>query len=141
MIVKPTYNSIKTKDDKEFLAHAKKHLGFEYEAVLAEAEEEYQKQERASIAKREANLVILRSLIEIGKEHWRNKREDNNKSGMGTSKENISTDQKEVPKLQQLPEKFSRRTRQSYEATASLTESGTRKSGASGGKSIVDGIL
>ncbi len=47
----------------------------------------------------------------------------------------------EVQQLQQLPEQVSRRTRQSYEAPANLTASGTRKSGASGGKSIVDGIL
>ncbi len=52
-----------------------------------------------------------------------------------------SAPKEEVQQLQQLPKQASRRTRQSYEAPANLTASGTRKSGASGGKSIVDGIL
>lgn len=71
--MKPTYSSLLTKDDKQFLAHAKKALGFDYAHVMQDAQEAYQSHPRASVAKREANLVILAALKEIGEEHWRYK--------------------------------------------------------------------
>lgn len=60
-----------TKDDKLFLAHAKKHLRGDYHFVMQEAKEAYQSHSRPSLAKRAANLVILAALKEIGQEHWR----------------------------------------------------------------------
>lgn len=59
------------KDDKAFIAHAKKALGFDFNRVMDEAREEYQKHSRPSIAKRAANLVILSALKEIGEQKWR----------------------------------------------------------------------
>lgn len=69
--MKPTYASLLTKDDKMFLAHAKKVLNFDYQMVMQDAQEAYETHPRASIAKREANLVILAALKEIGQENWR----------------------------------------------------------------------
>lgn len=71
-----TYKDQLTKDDKEFIAHAKNALGFDFSRVMDEAREEYQKHSRPSVAKREANLVILRELKEIGEEHWRKPKEE-----------------------------------------------------------------
>jgi len=60
-----------TKDDKQFLEHARKSLGMDYDYVIDEARKVYQSHQRPSIAKREANLVVLNALKEIGEEHWR----------------------------------------------------------------------
>lgn len=59
------------KDDKAFIAHAKKALGFDFNRVMDEARNEYQKHSRPSIAKCAANLVILSALKEIGEQKWR----------------------------------------------------------------------
>lgn len=64
------------KDDKAFIAHAKKALGFDFNRVMDEAREEYQKHSRPSIAKRAANLVILSALKEIGEQKWRPDKEE-----------------------------------------------------------------
>lgn len=74
--MKPTYSSLLTKEDKQFLAHAKKVLGFDYQMVMQDAQEAYETHSRASIAKREANLVILSALKQIGQEHWRESKEE-----------------------------------------------------------------
>lgn len=66
------------------------------------------------------------------------------KPDAGVSPEELLATQekpKEMSKLQGLPEQVSRRVEQSYSTPSGITPSGTRKSGASGGKSIVDGIL
>lgn len=69
--MKPTYASLLTKDDKLFLKHAKKALAFDYDNVMSNAQQAYESHSRASVAKREANLVILSALKEIGEEYWR----------------------------------------------------------------------
>lgn len=71
-----TYKDQMTKDDKAFIAHAKKALGFDFNHVMDEARQEYQKHSIPSLAKREANLVILRELKEIGEEHWRKNKDE-----------------------------------------------------------------
>ena len=57
----------------------------------------------------------------------------------------VAVASKEIPPEKELTEKqhkeFSRRVEQSYETQPGFTPSGTRKSGAAKGKSIVDGIL
>lgn len=71
-----TYQSLKTKDDDLFLAHAKRVLGGDYSYVMDCARNAFQSQSRPSKAKRAANLVILNSLKEIGEEHWRKPKEE-----------------------------------------------------------------
>lgn len=68
-----------TKDDKIFLNHAKINLGNDWAFVWAEAMDEYKKHDRESHAKRAANFVILTALKEIGKEHWRQPKEEKEK--------------------------------------------------------------
>ena len=65
------YKALITKDDRLFLNHAKKHLGMDWSYVWGEAMDEYKKHARESKGKREANLIILAALKEIGQEHWR----------------------------------------------------------------------
>lgn len=67
-----SYKSLLTKDDKLFLDHAKKALGtYVFNDVMQEAKEVFESIKRPSEAKREANLIILSALKEIGEEHWR----------------------------------------------------------------------
>ena len=51
------------------------------------------------------------------------------------------SNQEERKRSGKQDKELSRRTRQSYETEEGMTPSGTKKSGAAGGKSIVDGIL
>lgn len=71
-----TYQSLKTKDDDLFLAHAKRVLGSDYSYVMDCARKAFQSHSRPSKAKRAANLVILNALKEIGEEHWRKPKEE-----------------------------------------------------------------
>lgn len=72
------YKENLTKDDKIFLSHAKKHLRHDWGFVWAEAVEEYNKHSRESVAKREANFIILAHLKDIGQENWRNPKDESN---------------------------------------------------------------
>lgn len=71
-----SYKDSQTKDDKLFLAHARRVLGNDWGYVMSLAADAYNSQIRPSVAKREANLVILNSLKEIGEEHWRKPKEE-----------------------------------------------------------------
>lgn len=75
--VKHTYQQMKTKDDTLYLRHARKVLGqsnFDY--IYDLAMERYDQFDNENVAKREANLVILKYLTEIGAQHWRHPEED-----------------------------------------------------------------
>lgn len=69
--MKPSYKSLITKDDQLYLSHAKKSLRGDWPYVWAEAMDKYKEFDNAQEAKREANLVILHHLTEIGANHWR----------------------------------------------------------------------
>lgn len=70
-----TYNEMATKDDKAFLAHAKRVLRGDYNFVMDDARKAFQSHSQPSKAKQAANLVILAALKEIGEEHWRKPKE------------------------------------------------------------------
>lgn len=70
-----TYNSMATKDDKLFLAHAKRVLRGDFNFVMDDARKAFQSHKQQSKAKQAANLVILAALKEIGEEHWRKPKE------------------------------------------------------------------
>jgi hypothetical protein len=71
-----SYKDSQTKDDKLFLAHARRVLGGDWDYVMSLAADAYNSQTRPSVAKREANLVILNALKEIGEQNWRKPKEE-----------------------------------------------------------------
>jgi hypothetical protein len=71
-----SYKDSQTKDDKLFIAHAKRVLGSDWGYVISMAADAYNSHTRPSVAKREANLVILNALKEIGEQNWRQPKEE-----------------------------------------------------------------
>lgn len=69
--MKASYKKQITKDDQLFLNHAKRVLREDWGFVWSEAMDKYKSIENAQEAKREANLIILKYLTEIGENHWR----------------------------------------------------------------------
>ena len=75
-----TYQSLRTKDDDLFLAHAKRALGGDFNYVMECARDAFQKCSRPSEAKRAANLVILQALKDIDEHHWRKEKQPEDKA-------------------------------------------------------------
>ena len=74
-----TYNSVALKDDKLFVNVARKVLGSMFDGCIAEAREAFQSAynnesnelHRVNAARRAANLVILKSMMDYGVTNWR----------------------------------------------------------------------